>query len=131
MMFGLCNAPSTFQAMMNEVLAEEIATGHVVVYIDDILVFTDNLDLHRHLVHQVLEKLRTNDLFVKPEKCKWEQPGVDFLGLCVSKNSIKMDESKVKAIVDWPVPTKVKHVQAFLGLGNFYCRFIRDFSKII
>ena len=130
MTFSLCNAPSTFQAMMNEVLKEEIATGHVVVYIDDILIFTDDLTLHRQLTERVLQKLRANDLFVKPEKCKFEQPSVEFLGLIISKDSITMDPTKVEGVKNWPTPTKVKHVQAFLGLANFYWRFIKDFSKI-
>jgi hypothetical protein len=116
MYFGFCNAPSTFQQMMNEVLHEEIATGHVVVYIDDILIFTDDLILHRQLVHRVLEKLAKNDLFIKPEKCRFEQSEVEFLGLIVGKNSIKMNPSKVEGITKWPAPTKVKHIQAFLGL---------------
>ena len=130
MCFGLCNAPSTFQTMMNEVLAEEIATGHVVVYIDDILIFTNDLDLHRKLVTQILQKLQDNDLFAKPEKCHFEQDSVTFLGLVISKNQTSMDKSKVEGITKWPTPTKVKHVQAFLGLANFYRRFIRDFAKI-
>ena len=130
MYFGFCNAPSTFQLMMNEVLKEEIATGHVVVYIDDILIFTDDLTLHRQLVERVLQKLRDNDLFAKPEKCHFEQSSVAFLGLIVSKNSITMDRSKVEGVTGWPTPTKVKHVQAFLGLANFYRRFIKDFAKL-
>ncbi|EJF55503.1 marY1-like reverse transcriptase, partial [Dichomitus squalens LYAD-421 SS1] len=115
---------------MNEVLKEEIATGHTVVYIDDILIFTDDPTLHRQLVERVLKKLRDNDLFVKPEKCKFEQPSVHFLGLVVSKDSISMDESKVQGVKEWPTPTKVKHVQAFLRLANFYRCFIKDFAKI-
>lgn len=130
MTFGFCNAPSTFQTMMNEVLKDEIATGCVVVYIDDILIFTDDMTLHRQLVKRVLEKLRDNDLYAKPEKCHFEQPSVAFLGLIVSKDSISMDPSKVEGVQGWPTPTKVKHVQAFLGLANFYRRFIKDFAKI-
>jgi hypothetical protein len=131
MYFGFCNAPSTFQQMMNKVLHEEIATEHVVVYIDNILIFTDNLTLHRQLVHQVLEKLAKNNLFIKPEKCRFEQLEVKFLGLIVGKNSIKMNPSKVEGITKWPAPTKVKHIQAFLSLANFYRRFIKDFAKIV
>jgi hypothetical protein len=117
-----------FQHMMNEVLKDEIATGHVVVYIDDILIFTDNMNLHRHLVNRVLEKLQKNNLYIKLEKCRFEQSEVEFLGLIVGKNSIKMNPAKVKGITNWPTPTKVKHVQAFLGLANFYRRFIKDFA---
>ena len=115
---------------MNDILKEEIATGHVAVYIDDIIIFTDDLTLHRQLTERVLEKLRKHDLFVKPEKCKFEQPTVEFLGLVVSKNSIAMNESKVEGVTAWPTPTKVKHVQAFLGLANFYRCFIKDFARI-
>ena len=87
MMFVLCNAPSTFQAMMNKVLKEEISTGHVVVYIDDILNFMDDFTLHQQLTEQVFQKLWANDLFVKPEKCKFEQSSVEFLGLAMAKES--------------------------------------------
>jgi hypothetical protein len=131
MYFGFCNAPSTFQHMMNEVLREEIATGHVVVYIDDILIFTDDAELHLQLLQRVLTKLRQNDLFAKPEKCHFMQPSVEFLGLVVGKNSIKMDPKKVEGVSNWPTPTKVKHVQAFLGLANFYRRFIQGFAQIV
>jgi hypothetical protein len=131
MYFGFCNAPSTFQAMMNDVLAEEIATGHVVVYIDDILIFTNDIESHRALVNQVLAKLAANDLFCKPEKCFFKKPEVEFLGLFIGNNSMRMDPSKVSGVKDWPAPTKVKHVQAFLGLANFYRRFIKDFAKIV
>jgi hypothetical protein len=120
MYFGFCNAPLTFQQMMNEVLREEIATGHVVVYIDDILIFTDDILLHRQLTQRVLTKLRENNLYAKPEKCHFEQKEVEFLGLIVGKNSIKMDPKKVEGVSNWPAPTKVKHIQAFLGLANFY-----------
>lgn len=130
MTFGFCNAPSTFQSMMNEVLKEEIATGHVVVYVDDILIFTDDMTLHRQMVKRVLAKLRDNDLFAKPEKCHFEQSSIAFLGLIISKNSILMDKAKVDGVTSWPTPTKVKHVQAFLGLANFYRRFIKDFAKV-
>lgn len=81
MYFGFCNAPSTFQNMMNNVLAEEITTGHVVVYIDNILVFNNDLDQHRSLVQCILTKLQNNNLFCKPKKCKFEQDKIDFLGL--------------------------------------------------
>jgi hypothetical protein len=131
MYFGFCNAPSTFQNMMNDILAEEIATGHVVCYIDDILVFNEDLEEHRILVNRILKKLQDNDLFCKPEKCKFEKDKVDFLGLVISKNSMEMDPKKVEGVTQWPAPKTVKHIQAFLGLANFYRRFIKDFAKIV
>ena len=85
---------------------------------------------HCILVHRVLQKLQDNDLFAKPEKCRFEKSLVEFLGLIVSKNYTSIDKSKVHGVTNWPTPTKVKHVQAFLGLANFYCRFIKDFAKI-
>jgi hypothetical protein len=114
--------------MMNKVLKEEIATSHVVVYIDNILIFTNDAKLHLQLFKRVLSKLRENDLFAKPEKCRFMQPSVEFLGLVVGKNSIKMDPKKVEGVSNWPMPTKVKHVQAFLGLANFYHWFIQGFA---
>jgi hypothetical protein len=120
-----------FQQMMNKVLKEEIATGHVVVYIDNILIFTDDLTLHQQLVNHVLSKLAANNLFFKPEKCCFKQSEVRFLGLIVGKDSIKMNPTKVEGITKWLVPTKVKHIQAFLGLANFYQWFIQNFAKIV
>ena len=98
MTFRLCNAPSTFQAMMNDILKEEIAIGHVAVYINNIIIFTDNLTLHHQLTEHVLEKLQKNNMFVKSEKCKFEQSTVEVLNLIVLKNSIAMNEFKVKSI---------------------------------
>ena len=114
--------------MINEVLKEEIATGYVVVYIDDTLIFMDDLTLHWQLTEQVLQKLWANDLFVKPEKCRFEQSSVEFLELVIAKDSIIMDPSKAKGVKNWPTLTKVKHVQSFLRLANFYWYFIEDLS---
>ena len=84
--------------MMNEVLQEEIATGHMVVYIDNILIFIDNMELHQQLVKRVLEKLHKNDLYAKLEKCKSEQSSVHFLSIIIEKNSITMDPAKVEGV---------------------------------
>lgn len=130
MFFGFCNAPATFQAMMNEILKDLILEGHVVVYLDDILIYTDDILTHRKITKEVLKRLWNNDLFAKPEKCFFEQLSIGYLRMIISKGSVSTDQSKVKAVLEWPVPTKVKQVQAFLGFANFYRHFIRDFSKI-
>ena len=131
MYFGLCNSPATFQKMMNEIFHD--MSDVCVVYIDDLMIFTsmDNQEEHDRIVLEVLKRLCDNDLFVKPKKCCFRVTEVDFLGMIVSCNGIKMDPEKVNAILKWPEPTNVKQVRAFLGLGNFYTRcFIKDYTVI-
>src|ERR1700749_1278773 len=130
MFFGLTNAPATFQTMMNALFRELIVTGKVVVYMDDILVFTQDLKEHRHLMNQVLQILEDNDLFLKPEKCFFERDTIEYLGIIIKENQLQMDPIKTKGLMDWPIPTKVKDVQSFLGFGNFYQCFIPTFSDI-
>jgi len=128
MFFGLCNLPGTFQTMMNEIFHN--MTVVVMVYINDILIFTKTEEGHDEIVQEVLRRLRANDLFLKPEKCFFKQREIEFLGLIIGPNGVEIDPSKVEGITNWPTPTKVKDVQSFLGLANFYRRFIKDFSKI-
>ena len=130
MYFGLCNSPATFQKMMNEIFHDMLDV--CVVYIDDLMIFmaTDNQEEHDRIVLEVLRCLCDNDLFVKPEKCCFRVTEVDFLGMIVSRDGIKMDPEKVDAILKWPEPTNVKQVHAFLGLSNFYRRFIKDYAII-
>jgi RNase H-like domain found in reverse transcriptase/Reverse transcriptase (RNA-dependent DNA polymerase) len=130
MQFGLCNAPSTFQKMMNEILREVIATGKVVVYIDDILVFTDNLEEHRCLVRWILRLLNQHNLFLKPEKCEFEKSKTIFLGMTISENQVQMSSGKVQSVLDWPTPRNKKHLQRFLGLVNYYRRFSQSFAEV-
>jgi len=125
---GLCNSPATFQKMMNEIFHD--MSDVCMVYIDDLMIFTNTDDQEKHdkIVLEVLKRLRDNDLFVKPEKCRFCITKVDFLGMIVSCDGIKMDPEKVNAILKWPELTNVKQVRAFLGLGNFYRRFIKDYA---
>ena len=130
MYFGLCNSPMTFQKMMNKIFHD--MSDVCVVYIDDLMIFmkSDNQEEHDRVVLEVLRWLEANDLFVKPEKCHFQVKEVDFLGMIMSCDGIKMDPSKISAILKWPDLTNVKQVRAFLGLGNFYRHFIKDYVII-
>jgi hypothetical protein len=130
MTFGLCNAPATFQTFMNSIFSDLIDKNHVVVYLDDILLFHDNLDDLHALTHTVLSRLEQYDLYLKPEKCSFDQTSIEYLGVIISNGRIKMDPAKVSGITKWPTPQTVKELQAFLGFCNFYRRFIQDYSKI-
>ena len=129
MPFGLTNAPSTFMRLMNHVLRTFIGK-FVVVYFDDILIYNKSFDEHVKHIRQVLDELRKEKLFANLEKCSFCTDHVVFLGFVVSAKGIEVDESKVKAIKDWPAPTNVSQVRSFHGLAGFYRRFVRDFSTI-
>src|ERR1700733_1669352 len=120
MFFGLCNSPATFQTMMNELFKKLIDQGVVVVYMDDILIFTETLEDHRRVVRRVLKILAENNLFLKPEKCIFEALEVEFVGLVISEGKVAMDPVKVAGVKDWPVPEQLVEVQSFLGFVNFY-----------
>jgi hypothetical protein len=130
MFFGLTNSPATFQTMMNEIFKDLADTGKVFIYMDDILIATPTLEEHRQLVSQVLQRLKDHYLFLKPEKCEFEQDEVEYLGLRVRAGALAMDPVKVKGVADWPTPVKLRDVRAFLGFAGFYRRFIRNFSRL-
>ena len=130
MFFGLMNSPATFQAMMNELLRDLTNTGKVAVFIDDVIVGTETEEGHDELVAEVIKRLKENDLYVKPEKCKWKVREVEFLGVVIGPEGIKMEEEKVKGVLEWPMPKSVKDVQKFLGLANYYHQFIEEFATV-
>ena len=130
MFFGLTNSPATFQAMMNELLRDLINTGKVAVFIDDVIIGTEAEEGHDELVAEVIKRLEENDLYVKPEKCKWRVSEVEFLGVIIGPEGIKMEEGKVKGVLEWPTPQCVKDVQKFLGLANDYRQFIEGFATV-
>nr|VWO96109.1 Uncharacterized protein [Ganoderma boninense] len=130
MFFGLSNSPSTFQMMMNDIFRDLVLKGKVIVYLDDILIFSHSLTEHREIVRQVLQLLRENKLTVKPEKCEFEVQETEYLGHIIGPGIIKMDPAKVTGVTSWPTPTSKRDVQGFLGFANFYRRFIKDFSAI-
>ena len=98
MTFGLCNVPATFQTFMDTQFADIIATGHVVIYLDDILIFAETMTELMWLTHQVLQRIHDPDLFLQPAKCSFNQTSVEYLGLIISKGEIRMDLVKLKAI---------------------------------
>ena len=130
MFFGLTNSPAIFQAMMNELLRDLINMGKVAVFIDDIIVGMESEEGHDELVAEVIKRLEENNLYVKPEKCKWKVKEVGFLGVVIGPGGIKIEEEKVKGVLEWPTPKSVKDVQKFLGLANYYCRFIEGFAMV-
>jgi hypothetical protein len=130
MPFGLSNVPATFQARINEVLHLYLDI-FCIAYIDDILVYSDDLTSYRQHVRLVVEVLRDAGLQLDVKKCEFEVTEVTYLGMIVSTDSVRMDPAKVIAITNWEPPSNVKDVQAFLGFANFYKRFIDSFSRII
>ena len=102
--FGLTNSPATFQMMMNDLFRDLINQGDMATFIDDILVATDTEEEHNELVKEVLKRLEENDLFVKPEKCKWKVREVEFLGVVIGSREVEMQKEKVEGVLNWPAP---------------------------
>jgi hypothetical protein len=129
MFFGLTNSPATFQTMMNDIFEELISEGVVVVYPDDILIFTETIDEHRKVTRRVLELLEKHKLYLQLDKCEFEKTTIEYLRVIISHNLVAVDPVKVAGVADWPELTSKKEVQSFLGFTNFYWCFIKDFSK--
>jgi len=130
MFFGMTNSPATFQAIMNEILRDLINEGKVVAFVDDMLVGTETEEGYDEIVEEILRRLEENDLYVKPEKCVWKARKIGFLGVVIGPNRIEMEKGKVEGVLSWPVPKTVKDVRKFLGLANYYRRFIKDFTQV-
>jgi len=130
MFFELTNSLAMFQAMINELLRNLMNTGKVVVFIDDVIIGTGEEEEHDELVAEVIKRLEENDLYVKPEKYKWKMRKVGFLEVAIGPEGIKMEEEKVKGVLEWLIPKYVKDVQKFLGLVNYYHQFIQSFASI-
>ena len=128
--FELTNSPATFQTMMNNLLRDLVVEKKIAVFIDDVIVAMETEEGHDEIVEEVLRRLEENDLFVKPEKYVWKIREVEFLGVIIGKNGVKMEKEKVQGVIEWPVPKSVKDVQKFLGLANYYRQFVKDFAKI-
>jgi len=129
MFFSLTNSPATFQTMMDDIFKDLISEGVVVVYLDDILIFTETLKEHQKITCCVLELLEKHKLYLCPDKCEFEKTTIEYLGVIISHNSVTMDPVKIAGVTEWPAPTNKKEVQSFLRFTNFYRRFIRDFLE--
>jgi len=129
MPFGLTNAPSTFMRLMNHTLRDCIGK-YVVVYFDDLLVYSKTLEDHLSHLREVLLVLRNNSLFSNRDKCTFCVDSVVFLGFIVKKRGVHVDPEKIKAIREWPSPQNVSDVRSFHGLASFYRRFVPNFSSL-
>ena len=106
MFFGLTNSPATFQTFINHILHNEVVARHITIYLDDILLCTDNLEEHKPITKRVLEILRKNKSYLRPEKCSFKDWLVDYLGTPVGNGELKMDPNKVLVVTEWPIPKK-------------------------
>ena len=129
MPFGLPNAPITFMRLMNEILKEFIGK-FVIIYLVDILVFSQTREEHLRHLQYVMDKLQQEKLLINLQKCTFMQEELVYLGFVVSQEGLKMDQEKVKEIVEWPSPKNVFEVTSFHGLASLYRKFIRNFSYI-
>jgi len=128
MFFGITNLLATFQAMINKILRDMINEGKVAAFVDNILVGTETEKGHNKIVEEVLKRLEENDLYVKLEKCMWKVRKIGFLGVIIGSNGTEIEKEKVDGVLSWPEPKNVKNVRKFLGLTNYYRRFIKDFA---
>jgi hypothetical protein len=129
MSFGLTNTPAYFMYLMNKVIMEHM-DKFVVIFIDDILVFSKTEEEHEKHLRLVLEKLRSNKLYAKFSKCEFWLTKVAFLGHVISAGGVSVDPGKVKDVLNWMPLTTASEIRSFLGLAGYYRRFIKDFSKI-
>lgn len=127
--FGLTNAPATFQTAMNTIF-RPFLHRFVLVYLDDILIYSRTPEEHKQHLDQVLAVLREHQLYANLQKCSFVKPELLYLGHVVSKEGVKVDPVKIRAIQDWAVPESVPHLRSFLGLATSFRKLIRDFSRI-
>ena len=128
MFFRMTNLPATFQAMINEILRDLINEEKVAVFVDNVLVETETEEEHNEIVEEILRRLEVNDLYIKLEKCMWKVRKIEFLGIVIELNGIEMEKEKVDGVLSWPEPKNVRDIRKFLGLANYYKRFIKDFA---
>jgi len=104
--------------------------GNMAIFIDNIIVAMDMKERHDKIVEEVLKRLEKNDLFMKPEKCRWKMREVEFLGVIIGPGGVRMQKEKVDGVLSWSTPRSAKDIQKFMGLANYYRQFIQDFSRV-
>jgi hypothetical protein len=129
MPFGLCNTPSTFQALMNDILGRYLQK-FVLVFFEDILIYSKTWEEHLQHIWQVLALLQANSIFLKKSKCSFGQTTVGYLGHIISDQGVAVDPEKIKAITSWPQPVTVKQLKGFLGLAGYYRKLIKNYGAI-
>jgi hypothetical protein len=129
MPFGLTNTPASFQWWMNEILSDYLDV-FCIAYLDDILIYSNNLEQHRQHIRLILKRVEEVGLILKASKCEFHTDRTEYLGYIILPTGIQMDPENVRPVAEWKEPVNVKGVQSFLGFANFYRQFIRDFSKI-
>ena len=127
--FGLTNAPATFMHLMHQTFRAQL-DDFVIVFLDDILIYSKTLEDHRRHVAEVMEILRKEKLYAKASKCEFFRTEVEFLGHIVGRDGVKMMDDKIKAVQAWPTPSNVAHVRSFLGTAGYYRKFIKNFSAL-
>jgi Reverse transcriptase (RNA-dependent DNA polymerase) len=139
MFFGLTNSPATFQTMMNTIFRKEVQEGWFSIFMDDGIIYTKKWDSeteeqhrkrHQQLVHRIFDILEQHDLYVKPEKCAFEQDEIEYLGVIIGKGQLRMDPKKLKGVADYATPRNPTEVRAFLGFTGHYRYFVQNYSKI-
>jgi len=139
MFFGLTNSPATFQMMMNTIFRKQVAQGWLSVYMDDLAIHTkrhpgeteeEHRRRHKEYIHIILDILEEHDLYLKPKKCAFEQEEIDYLGIIVGQDTLKMDPKKIQGVADWLRPRTVTEVRQFLRFTGYYRYFIPNYSKI-
>ena len=128
--FGLTNCPSTFQQVMNDVFRDCLGK-FVVIYLDDILIYSKTAAEHEHHLRVVLQRLREHEFYCRPHKCHFNQSEIQYLGHIVGREGVKVDPRKIQAVAEWPVPQDQHQVRSFLGLANYFRRFVQGYSGLV
>jgi len=129
MPFGLTNAPATFQCLMNEIL-QPFLRKFVLVFLDDILIYSPSMDSHLQHLELVLQTMRKHQLYLKESKCTFARDSLEYLGHIISSTGVATDPSKISDMLKWPIPTSMTDLRAFLGLTGYYRKFVQGYGTI-